>query len=93
MSANGVHIQWFTQDRAKTLSVDLEILHHSEVARVVANLAREIEDTHQQDEDHDGMMFVITELVTRLHNARYRSDITPEWDHIYASLLEDPSHD
>ena len=50
MNTKGVHIQWFTQDRAKTLSVDLEILHHSEVARVVANLAREIEDTHQQDE-------------------------------------------
>ena len=90
---SGDHIQWFTADRAKTLEQDLETLDHSKVARVVANLAREIEDAHRQDEDIDGMMFVITELVTRLHNARFKSDITPEMDHIYASLLEDPSHD
>ena len=90
---SGDHIQWFTADRAKTLEQDLEALNHSKVARVVANLAREIEDAHRQDEDIDGMMFVITELVTRLHNARFKSDITPEMDHIYASLLEDPSHD
>tara|TARA_R100000353_G_scaffold172867_1_gene138607 strand:- start:474 stop:740 length:267 start_codon:yes stop_codon:yes gene_type:complete len=85
---SGVHIQWFTADRAKTLEQDLEALDHSKVARVLANLIEEVENTHQLDEDIDGMMFVVTELVTRLNNARFKSDTTPEMDHIYASLLE-----
>ena len=96
MTIKPTDIPFFTDKRARALEIDLEVLHHTEVAKVLIQFIREIEIEHTEEEDFDGMVYVLQELTRRLNNARtsgVEGSTISSWDHIYASLLEDPSHD